>query len=239
MDTQEPLQPAESPTTLPPVEPSPLVNPVEPPPPPNSPKWPLIVAGLVILLFAAIGVAGYFYLNPQQSATSDSTSPLASPSSTPDPTADWQTYSNSSLGINFQYPWEWTVDEADNQGDIIRVLKQPNQPIILLTFGQARLNKLNYDGGQRTKEPPEMPNIIVGVSSYPTQKDFFGEGIPGYGDCMLSNASTEYFVDVNHQMLATIHKLEELGCNVDGSQTIVRETTEQDIDLAKKNPLHI
>lgn len=88
----------------------------------------LILAGIVILVAVAGGI---FYLGrisapkPQNVATSSpQPSTTLSPTTSPDPTANWKTYTNARHAYTIQYPQEYTVKEDRNSiwiGDQIEI----------------------------------------------------------------------------------------------------------------------
>jgi len=109
-------------TTPSPIESIPSKSPT---PKKESSKW--IAVSIITLLFGVIGVFAYQnYLLKQQidySKTTSSpklsaTNPSVVPSttSTPDPTADWETYQNEEIGIMFKYP-SWLGVPAVRQFD--------------------------------------------------------------------------------------------------------------------------
>jgi hypothetical protein len=111
-------------TITPTVEQNPVAQPVEPtiPPPvePNLPKLKnkLLPVLLIILIIMILGIGGLFiykkyFSKPIVQSIGNSTN---QPVSTPDPTTDWQTYTNDKLGFSFKYPKELT--NIDNKLDI-------------------------------------------------------------------------------------------------------------------------
>jgi len=83
------------------VNQSPSTNPTKP-----GKKIVLIVA-VVLLLLAAGSAAAYFLVFKNQATPSPSPTPAVE--STPDPTADWKTYSNSEYSYSIQYPDTWAT----------------------------------------------------------------------------------------------------------------------------------
>jgi hypothetical protein len=80
---------------------------------------------IILLVIVALGLFGYFafakgYLsvNLPKPLASVIPSAIPSPSITPDPTANWKTYNNSSLGFEVKYPADFTtkVDSIPNNG---------------------------------------------------------------------------------------------------------------------------
>lgn len=76
----------------------------------------ILVIGLVIL----VGIAGYFIFvkksgpvtQKQTSATSNIPAPTPSPTLTEE-TTNWKTYRNEKYGIEFRYPSQWQLTEAE------------------------------------------------------------------------------------------------------------------------------
>lgn len=81
------------------------------------------IALVVLILVILVGSVGYFVfvkrsepiteqltLSPVQSMTSTKTAVSLSPASTSDKTANWETYTNTTLGFSIKYPTDWTVD---------------------------------------------------------------------------------------------------------------------------------
>ena len=84
-----------------------------------------------ILIFLVITVAviaagawffGFFGASYNQLKIEDAPGPIATtPSSSPDETANWKTYTNKEIGISFQYPNNWNAKPYltdDNDGDL-------------------------------------------------------------------------------------------------------------------------
>ncbi len=110
-------QPAATP---PPTTPQPT-GPMQPPPPtdsttpaqlpPRSPKKVVMII-LAIVIVIALGVAAYFLLFSKPASVTTTTNPplvKTAPTPTPDPTANWLTYTNPELGISLKYPETWTT----------------------------------------------------------------------------------------------------------------------------------
>lgn len=95
---------------------------------------------VIVVVVAILGGGGYLFLaekwggqfsnQPQssQSATQQSTpTPTASPSATltPNPTANWLTYTSAQEKLSFKYPPDWTlthVTSMDPNGDAVQLL---------------------------------------------------------------------------------------------------------------------
>jgi len=101
---------------------------------------PVLVAILVVVIVAAVGVAVYNVgRSHQRVAQTVSTSPVTAASSAPDPYEGWQVYKSASDGLSFKYPADWKiaisssaqVDIAPSQGDtsfrvVLRALQNPS-----------------------------------------------------------------------------------------------------------------
>jgi hypothetical protein len=90
---------------------SPQVTDLQPQAPVKSSKFPVIPFLLVILvlLLASTGFLYYQNINLQKQISSLKNT---TPTTTPDPTANWKTYTNDKLGFSFKYPGE-LVDVYD------------------------------------------------------------------------------------------------------------------------------
>ena len=87
-------------------------------PPPHRFSKTFIVLIAVILLVAA-GVGGYILgTNQNQTVQTQPVTQLPQPSPTPDPTANWKTYSNTKYDFSFKYPSEWEIDDSSSNDDV-------------------------------------------------------------------------------------------------------------------------
>lgn len=77
----------------------------------NWKKWILILAGVLVI---AVILGGVYYLGTQKTATpqTTSTSPTSQPTTIPDETANWKTYTSKEFGYLFKFP---------RKGDVIQV----------------------------------------------------------------------------------------------------------------------
>lgn len=86
------------------------------PSPVNTPGGSKVIAIILGIVFVLVAIGAYL-LGTRQSQpvvqNSVQTTPIPSP--TPDPTANWKTYSNSELGISFRYPTEWDELQEDEE----------------------------------------------------------------------------------------------------------------------------
>jgi len=119
METNKPNQ---SPTPTPPnTQPTNTPPTTQTPPPTPKTKKPYLLISLVILLLSATGVLGYKYYQVKQQLDSQPTpppqlvvsspSPIVSPTTEVDPTANWKTYTNTEYGYSIKHPTKLTVGE--------------------------------------------------------------------------------------------------------------------------------
>jgi hypothetical protein len=74
-------------------------------------KWLLAFAGLVLLtiLFSGVYFLGIYHGMNQNSASKTPIQTAVKPTPTPNPTANWKTYTNNNLGLTIKYPSDWTA----------------------------------------------------------------------------------------------------------------------------------
>jgi hypothetical protein len=84
----------------------------------SEPKSKLVPILLIILIISVLVVGGFFVYKTyfSQNTIQPIGNSTSQPVSTPDPTADWQTYTNEKYGYSFKYPSDWKV-EAENGED--------------------------------------------------------------------------------------------------------------------------
>ncbi len=97
-----------------------------------------VVLLLSILLIISCLVAGFFAYKTQ-SLVKEITklrsiqTPIVRDTPTPDPTADWKTYTNDELSISFRYPAQWSAKYKDFQNtDAIVEFEYKNTPIFYI-----------------------------------------------------------------------------------------------------------
>lgn len=116
---------------------------IRPEPTPLAPKFNFWLVSTLVLFIALVGALGYFLgvtknQNNQktvdivsQPSTSTSspfskqTETLSSTPTLPDPTANWKTYANTSLGFGFKYPDTLTLKEIQSAGPETCADKKP------------------------------------------------------------------------------------------------------------------
>lgn len=101
------------PPQTPAATPAPIASPQPIVPSPIKPKNPFMGLVIIILLlsFAAAGFFAYknWQLKQQISQVKPTPTPIITPSATPDPMANWKTFTNSTWGYSFKYPPQWGV----------------------------------------------------------------------------------------------------------------------------------
>jgi hypothetical protein len=130
MDQQQPNQQNIPPTIQPlPTQPQPVK--------PRHSFWPIIV---LIILIAGVSAFGGFFVSRRVLTTSIRPTPLItpsySPSSIPDITANWKTYTNTKHNFLFKYPLGFSVETKGN-------IETTTADGIILTDG------CNYNAGNR------------------------------------------------------------------------------------------
>ena len=107
---------------------------------PYGRNWKKLI--LIYLIIGAVLYGGiyYFVLSKQNSKqySHPTTKTSLSPSTTPDPTADWKTHTNTKYGFSFKLPEQFTIDERDSQ--------QPPQVYSALIYDNSK-PKITIEGG--------------------------------------------------------------------------------------------
>lgn len=125
MDPVLQTQPEQAPPSTPPVPPEKKIS-----------KKLIIAATILIVLLLILGIGGYFLnLRYQASLIPPVTiDPSSTPTSTPDPTKNWKTYTDSTYGFSVQYPPTWIVNEYE---DGVGFSSNPNNPQSNESFGDG------------------------------------------------------------------------------------------------------
>jgi len=127
MDPNQTTQPLPNPEPVPNSQPvpTPQTQPVQVPPPAPQKSNSKLLLLLPILLFLLLAIIGYFvysqgYLSQliakPTTLLTQTTQPTVTPS--PDPTADWGTYTNSTHGITFKYTKTWELTASDETAPV-------------------------------------------------------------------------------------------------------------------------
>lgn len=113
---------------IPPRTDTPVIEQTPPPQTPGNSKKFLTFL-LVFVVMVVIGVGGYVLgtRKTQTPAKSPEPTPIASiqPTFTPDPTANWKTYTNQKLGFQFQYPADWIPADPSEAPSGVAIKKCP------------------------------------------------------------------------------------------------------------------
>lgn len=92
------------------------------PPEPVKKSSPVFVIALILLLIAIVMLGGYVlwtkYLN-KSTKTTPTPVAVVTASPTPDPTANWKTYTNNDLGLTFKYPNNLVVSAKGGENPYI------------------------------------------------------------------------------------------------------------------------
>lgn len=108
-------------------QPSPPSPPTEPAPPPASPeptppstgKSKIVIwVGLGFLILALVAIGTYYVSSRRATPTITAIpSPISAPTSTPDPTVNWKTYTNDFDKYSAKYPSNWYLNPASAEGN--------------------------------------------------------------------------------------------------------------------------
>ena len=171
---------------------------------------PVLPTILSILLFLALGAAGYFayiYYQPQTPgfvSTETTIKPTAPPTPlpTPKPTANWNTYTNSTFSFSFNYPDTWTVQDTglktisniqDIECEIGKIeLTNTSQNLIVYMYYRSS-NTCNYQAlrtGVAYNPISEEKKLTISNSEVIYQ--YYGDGYiadPPIGEIMYNNST--------------------------------------------------
>ncbi len=166
--TSQPIQPA----LVPQPAPAP-VSPVGPISPPIRNNWPLVVLCAVILILSYLLFAWSGGIWPF-STNKVSVSSTPSASATPDPTADWKTYTNSQYGFEFKYPKQFYLGGGNYVfydpliKKLNKNLEDPQRgPGFIASNGFLRISVIENtpDIAARTAEDDRIDSLPVGSIS--------------------------------------------------------------------------
>ena len=176
-----------------PVQQSPSIEPTTNPTVPVQPKgrWLTSVALLFVgLLLGVGGVLAYQKLPNVKQET-----PVPSPTSwaTPDPTADWITYTNSKYNYSFKYPAGWSITFEDDQTfSNVTISSQTGKSVSAIHFeGKPETDKTNW-----TK------NFVLDTNDYIMVEFAHCEGKPAPGTS-CGGAVTLEDINTFNQILST------------------------------------
>ncbi|OGM97971.1 MAG: hypothetical protein A2735_02275 [Candidatus Yanofskybacteria bacterium RIFCSPHIGHO2_01_FULL_41_21] len=165
------------------------------PEPKHLPK--LVTWVVLILALGFVGYAGIWYWQDQQVGEDYPVLFTPRPSATPDPTADWKTYTNTQYGFEFKYPNDFVITEsstADTNPNtriyIVNIKKQlEGDEYQKISFSYSP--QINLELSSEPSYKPEGPPAYIGGATWDT--DRFNDGSPGQGalyDSLLID--TEY-----------------------------------------------
>jgi len=191
--------PTSSPTSNPPPLPNSSLPPVLTLPPPKpSPLKKLLLALILLLAIVSVVAAAYlFYQNqqlqkqidqPAPTAQSDNQTQLASTNH--NQTSDWETYTDSQLGISFQHPSDIYVSDqviGDPYKGGIQIGK-----LITISPYENRLSSEWYQQNPQAIQPNnEIPHVIIDGKEYAFTKSNWEDGGNNQGTQQLT-----YFIDI-------------------------------------------
>lgn len=83
-----------------------------------------LVTLLSVLLLISVFIAGFFAYQTQSLVKELNTlkvvsTPNVAVSPSPDPTANWKTYTNTELAVEFKYPSDWSLTDTNQNGRVI------------------------------------------------------------------------------------------------------------------------
>ena len=192
--TPPPIAPSE-PTTPPQDKTPPPITPSEPTTPPQPPRRPVtlsrkkIVLSVVIALVAVSAITAGYYSNN----TTPTTSPSAAPATTAVASSGFITYQNTSLGVKFTHPKNWTVGRVpsnvsalnyywilasrwDDNTTQMYFWRENTTPYEGKNDSDTSLNKVNYNIKMSSSGSRSLSNLTVLQNPTPVT---FG-GLPAY-----------------------------------------------------------
>lgn len=133
-----------------------LISPAPQPkadPPRADKKFPVLLFFLLILLAVATAFSVYFFYQVR-TMTLDKIvpSPIPSPIASPDPTADWQTYTNTQYQFVIKHPPEYQeLQDKSGWPDALVLISRPNRQSYDLV-----IEKWSTEGSYKNKYPSEL-----------------------------------------------------------------------------------
>src|SRR3989344_6441471 len=179
----------------------------------------VVVAGVIIyFLKKIIDLPGYPPQQPLQ--ISQATPPAQQSSPTTDETADWKTYSNTQLGIEFKYPPEYQIIKETGKTALVGYHYTPEDPTIITALTITNDNFTNYA-------------ILGPCTNFKNDPNVFADKLPCFNNkswaqnepiarTNLAGVKAEsvyltYGVDGEHHIIKTIEPpLIELKMNIAG-----------------------
>jgi hypothetical protein len=186
---------------------SPMVN--------QHKKFPILLLFLIPILVIVAVISIYVLLQARTMYQQTIVIPSPTPVVAVDPTADWQTYTNSELGFSFKYPQGWNENDENSPG-IISFTQNTEDRSFFVTFHKSISNIGRWLEDNQAGEIIETTTInnneftiIKGGSQYVSQE--YAIVLPNMG---LLRLVVEPFpnqivtTEIINQILSTFHFLE-------------------------------
>jgi len=164
----QPVKPPPPPPPLPPITPPKSVDPPSAPEEKKPKKFIFVILTILVMVLGAVtAVFGYQYIQRQKQETKDQTqtqassiSAITSPSSSPEPTAGWETYTNEEHGYEFKCLDNFeqiNTDEDGQEAPYYEVCSDDNNQVLIQVFEIEDISSFTPEG--ITKELEEMSTI--------------------------------------------------------------------------------
>jgi len=155
------------PTTSPPEQPAPETTNTEIPTSPQKPKISLLI-GMIVLVLVLLASTGYLaFQNFQLRKEISQLQSSPSPTSTPDPTANWKTYESEKGGFVFKYPSDLVANSQR--------IENEETVTLYASIGDARLGLECEERRTGTSYDPCEANKVVSVSLADFDKDGYAQ----------------------------------------------------------------
>lgn len=136
---------------------------------PKKSNKKFLLIGLVLLILVPLVFATYKYLPTK--TTPSPTPTIVKPTSTPDPTASWKTYSGR--GLKFNYPSNYKQTETEEFINLIKDGQNPTNGEIspagtLISIGERGISEGNLNENDLLKLYPTGKILKVNISGMPS-----------------------------------------------------------------------
>lgn len=182
-----------------------------------SRKKLFLVTLIGVLVAVALG-GGYFFWQNYQKNRPVNRQPSSTPevTATPDPYANWKTYTNSGNTISFKYPSDWKIIKstdaelviASTDKDIkISNIIEPAKGHTAIYFGFIHSALENYqDGIMEVKPSPDHPDILIEKGIFLNEGGSFGAQTYYWKD----DINIDNYEKIYDQILSTFKFFEDL-----------------------------
>src|SRR3989344_1680325 len=137
-------------------------------PGPGMSKKALIIILVLVFILAGVAYGGIWYWQKQ---SSDIVIPTFTPR--PDPTADWQTYTNKEYGFEFKYPKDWLPKDVK-----FGISLTHNRIEITKNISENEYRRISFTSSKEDlgKDVTGSKSILAGVEWTNWE---FNDGVPG------------------------------------------------------------